>query len=504
MGSQFDPFPPWALRAGRDSLCARAPASPLRISARCAANMDSNAMEFLPEGSAYAQPVMGSQFDPNAPVFRFRTEAVDVPNDVVARLQHQFEFYFSVLNLSQDTYLNSIMDADNFVEIRSIAAFRRVQTITSDFSLILGVMGSLPMLEVDLARQLVRPRVMPISKELRIKADTAPQCNNELELIQELFGEGPKPLDSSPHKVFARELLLMFNFATEEEAAMALVHVRGKAASEGRRICALLRDPSAPFQQPPRQQHQQQFYPQFNGDSAYGYPQYYPPQFDQYGGAYQYMPNFGMVPGRYPMPAGQGFRGGMSGRGGRDNRPRSTVAPTVQRREDGTPAVNGQPRPLTEGAIPVQDVARTAHPFQPRRGGGRGGFDHRRRLDGGPDSFVPAPVPEPAPVLEAEYFPPLSVNRPDAKAPVNLSVAMADVVKGVKGLDVKQAQAAPKAEINGEGAKASVTSEPLSPKRPEPRDENSGAERPSFAEMAKRKQQQQTQQLQQHNAANAS
>ena len=52
----------------------------------------------------------------------------------------QLEYYFSRENLAYDTYLKSQMDADQFVDIATIASFPQVKKLTSDLNLVTQVL----------------------------------------------------------------------------------------------------------------------------------------------------------------------------------------------------------------------------------------------------------------------------------------------------------------------------------------------------------------------------
>ena len=56
------------------------------------------------------------------------------------RLLRQLEYYFSRENLAHDTYLMSQMDADQFVEISTIASFNQIKKLTSDLNLVTQVL----------------------------------------------------------------------------------------------------------------------------------------------------------------------------------------------------------------------------------------------------------------------------------------------------------------------------------------------------------------------------
>ena len=60
--------------------------------------------------------------------------------DLKLRLMRQHEYYFSRENLAHDTYLMSQMDADQFVDIATIASFPQVKKLTNDLNLVTQVL----------------------------------------------------------------------------------------------------------------------------------------------------------------------------------------------------------------------------------------------------------------------------------------------------------------------------------------------------------------------------
>ncbi|KAK0682229.1 LARP4 protein, partial [Pygoscelis papua] len=60
-------------------------------------------------------------------------------------------------NLSKDLYLMSQMDSDQFVPIWTIANMEGIKKLTTDMDLILEVLRSSPMVQVDERGEKVRP-----------------------------------------------------------------------------------------------------------------------------------------------------------------------------------------------------------------------------------------------------------------------------------------------------------------------------------------------------------
>ena len=72
-------------------------------------------------------------------------------------LTQQLEFYFSQENLDKDTYLQSQMNAQNYVPIDTIMNFRKVVSLTTDKELVVKVMNECKNLVLDEEKTMVRP-----------------------------------------------------------------------------------------------------------------------------------------------------------------------------------------------------------------------------------------------------------------------------------------------------------------------------------------------------------
>uniref|UniRef100_A0A8C4Q0G0 HTH La-type RNA-binding domain-containing protein n=1 Tax=Eptatretus burgeri TaxID=7764 RepID=A0A8C4Q0G0_EPTBU len=75
-------------------------------------------------------------------------------------LKRQLEYYFSRENLAGDAYLLSQMDSQQYVPVETIAGFNLVKRLTSDLQLIIDVLKSSSVVQVDEAGRRVRP-VLP-------------------------------------------------------------------------------------------------------------------------------------------------------------------------------------------------------------------------------------------------------------------------------------------------------------------------------------------------------
>nr|2CQK_A Chain A, C-Mpl binding protein [Homo sapiens] len=77
--------------------------------------------------------------------------------DLKECLKKQLEFCFSRENLSKDLYLISQMDSDQFIPIWTVANMEEIKKLTTDPDLILEVLRSSPMVQVDEKGEKVRP-----------------------------------------------------------------------------------------------------------------------------------------------------------------------------------------------------------------------------------------------------------------------------------------------------------------------------------------------------------
>uniref|UniRef100_A0AAQ5ZUG7 HTH La-type RNA-binding domain-containing protein n=1 Tax=Amphiprion ocellaris TaxID=80972 RepID=A0AAQ5ZUG7_AMPOC len=89
-------------------------------------------------------------------------------------LKKELEFYFSRENLSKDLYLMSQMDSDQFVPIWTIASMEGIKVLTTDMDLILDVLRSSPMVQVDEKGEKVRPNHKRCIIILREVPETTP------------------------------------------------------------------------------------------------------------------------------------------------------------------------------------------------------------------------------------------------------------------------------------------------------------------------------------------
>ncbi|KFP71328.1 La-related protein 4, partial [Acanthisitta chloris] len=92
------------------------------------------------------------------------------------------DFCLSSENLSKDLYLMSQMDSDQFVPIWTIANMEGIKKLTTDMDLILEVLRSSPMVQVDERGEKVRPNHKRCIIILREIPETTP-----IEEVKALF-----------------------------------------------------------------------------------------------------------------------------------------------------------------------------------------------------------------------------------------------------------------------------------------------------------------------------
>lgn len=159
-------------------------------------------------------------------------------------LRQQLEYYFSRENLSTDAYLNSQMDADNFVPIATIAKFNQIRRLTEDLNLVVEVLRESAVVQVDESGEKVRPN--PRSGVLILRE--IPE-NTPLKEIEELFSSENCPKFTRCE--FAHNNSWYVLFETDEDTQKAYRYLREEAKTfNGKPVMARIKAKaitSAPF-----------------------------------------------------------------------------------------------------------------------------------------------------------------------------------------------------------------------------------------------------------------
>ncbi|KAL9648669.1 hypothetical protein ABK040_016298 [Willaertia magna] len=79
-------------------------------------------------------------------------------SDLDRKIREQVEFYFSDSNLPKDKFLRSLVanNPEGYVELKTIASFNRMKSLTTDMEVIVNAIKKSSMLEVDSEGKLVR------------------------------------------------------------------------------------------------------------------------------------------------------------------------------------------------------------------------------------------------------------------------------------------------------------------------------------------------------------
>ncbi|XP_051961630.1 la-related protein 4 isoform X2 [Xyrauchen texanus] len=134
-------------------------------------------------------------------------------------LKKELEFCFSRENLSKDLYLISQMDSDQFVPIWTIASMEGIKVLTTDMDLILDVLKSSPMVQVDEKGEKVRPNHKRCIIILREVPETTP-----VEEVEALFKNDNCPKVISVE--FAHNNNWYITFQSDTDAQQAYKYLR--------------------------------------------------------------------------------------------------------------------------------------------------------------------------------------------------------------------------------------------------------------------------------------
>ncbi|XP_034392746.1 la-related protein 4 [Cyclopterus lumpus] len=150
-------------------------------------------------------------------------------------LKKELEFYFSRENLSKDLYLMSQMDSDQFVPIWTIASMEGIKVLTTDMELILDVLRSSPMVQVDEKGVKVRPNHKRCIIILREVPETTP-----VEEVESLFKNDNCPKVISVE--FAHNNNWYITFQSDTDAQQAYKYLREEVKTfQGKPIMARIK-----------------------------------------------------------------------------------------------------------------------------------------------------------------------------------------------------------------------------------------------------------------------
>ncbi|KAM7404659.1 hypothetical protein PAMP_011986 [Pampus punctatissimus] len=188
-----------------------------------------NGMDPPELGFSPAESTIGSSVDS-------KTEEQPISSENLREsLKKELEFYFSRENLSKDLYLMSQMDSDQFVPIWTIASMEGIKVLTTDMDLILDVLRSSPMVQVDEKGEKVRPNHKRCIIILREVPETTP-----VEEVESLFKNDNCPKVISVE--FAHNNNWYITFQSDTDAQQAYKYLREEVKTfQGKPIMARIK-----------------------------------------------------------------------------------------------------------------------------------------------------------------------------------------------------------------------------------------------------------------------
>ncbi|XP_014325124.1 la-related protein 4 isoform X1 [Xiphophorus maculatus] len=201
-------------------------------------------------------------------------------------LKKELEFYFSRENLSKDLYLMSQMDSDQFVPIWTIASMEGIKVLTTDMELILDVLRSSPMVQVDEKGEKVRPNHKRCIIILREVPETTP-----VEEVESLFKNENCPKVISVE--FAHNNNWYITFQSDTDAQQAYKYLREEVKTfQGKPIMARIKAINTFFAKNGYRSMDSSLYAQQSQNQS----QYSSPLYMQHVYPQQQYPVYGIVP----------------------------------------------------------------------------------------------------------------------------------------------------------------------------------------------------------------
>uniref|UniRef100_A0A1A8IL21 La ribonucleoprotein domain family, member 4Aa n=1 Tax=Nothobranchius kuhntae TaxID=321403 RepID=A0A1A8IL21_NOTKU len=201
-------------------------------------------------------------------------------------LKKELEFYFSRENLSKDLYLMSQMDSDQFVPIWTIASMEGIKVLTTDIDLILDVLRSSPMVQVDEKGEKVRPNHKRCIIILREVPETTP-----VEEVESLFKNDNCPKVISVE--FAHNNNWYITFQSDTDAQQAYKYLREEVKTfQGKPIMARIKAINTFFAKNGYRSMDSSLYAQQSQNQS----QYSSPVYMQHVYPQQQYPVYGLIP----------------------------------------------------------------------------------------------------------------------------------------------------------------------------------------------------------------
>ncbi|XP_034028199.1 la-related protein 4 isoform X2 [Thalassophryne amazonica] len=215
-----------------------------------------------------------------------KTEEQPISENLRESLKKELEFYFSRENLSKDLYLMSQMDSDQFVPIWTIASMEGIKVLTTDMDLILDILRSSPMVQVDEKGEKVRPNHKRCIIILREVPETTP-----VEEVESLFKNDNCPKVISVE--FAHNNNWYITFQSDTDAQQAYKYLREEVKTfQGKPIMARIKAINTFFAKNGYRSMDSSLYAQQSqSQSQYSSPLYMQPVYAQ-----QQYPVYGIVP----------------------------------------------------------------------------------------------------------------------------------------------------------------------------------------------------------------